>query len=204
MKHVPYITILLSLAALFLHFNAEATEALQWDRNAINSGEFWRVFAGHLTHWTRSHFIWGITVFTFIGGILEAKARGGFVMILALTPLLSHLALARFSPYATYRGLSAIDTSFFAYSLLLVAKHAHQKNQKYTLAACFVVLVCFIAKLAYELAQQTPVFAGSLGTEVSVATITHLAGFLCACIALVFNLTAIGHRLRTSKTLSNT
>jgi hypothetical protein len=66
---------LLALAAVAATFTAPVAMAL--DREALASGQLWRLWTGHLVHWNLSHLIWDGLTFGGLAWLLDRLAPRG-------------------------------------------------------------------------------------------------------------------------------
>lgn len=181
----PVCTLAITLLSLSSFLLPNLDKSLEWNRAAISNGEFWRIFTGHITHWTSSHLIWDTLVFVILGLILEKKSRPTFVALLILSPLSAHIALQFYSSFELYRGLSAIDTSLYTLGLYFTISRGHQSQNKTLCAFGYLGLLAMFSKISYELILREPVFADNLGTEIQVATVTHMSGFLTTVLIVI-------------------
>ncbi|MCH6257045.1 rhombosortase [Puniceicoccaceae bacterium K14] len=182
MKKLPYFTLGLAGLSTLIQIFPAFQHLFQWDRTAIAEGEIWRIVTGHLSHWTPSHFAWDLIVFIILGLILEQRSRKTLILSTLTTIALSHIALSYFSEYIHYRGLSAIDTAFFAHGLLLWASHSFRSRNIASGTLSLIAFIGMILKTIIELRHPDPIFSSSLGQGINVATITHIAGLSSAIL----------------------
>ncbi len=77
---VPWFTLALSLRlVIVLILFGGAAEALIFDRDAIASGEIWRLITAHLTHIDTMHLVWNLGAFAVMGSILETQFKLPFL-----------------------------------------------------------------------------------------------------------------------------
>lgn len=157
----------LTIAAAVL---AAAMLPVSW-LELTRGGEPWRWVTGHLVHWSHEHLLWDLLAFVALGIACERRHRAAFHATLAASALLIPLAVWIFAPgILAYRGLSGIDSALF---VLLLTLH----RSRITL-----VLGCaFLAKMAFEMATGSTVFAGDLGGAVPVP-VAHVAGAVAALL----------------------
>lgn len=177
----PYLTLTLSAAVLALTF-WPGGELLQWDRSAILArGEVWRVFSGHMAHWTPGHLLWDLLAFAALGAAVERIGRG----LLACTLILSSLAVSLpllFDPeLAFYRGLSGVDSALFALLLVLHGFYRRQTSSR-AWGLPLVLLALFLGKSAYEFATGETLFVAPSGTF-TPSPEAHLLGAATGALA---------------------
>lgn len=108
----PSASALLALAALALIYAPPGLiDLLAYDRQAILSGQWWRLWSGHLVHYSISHALIDGVMLLLCGSVLEALI-GTRRLCLALcwaAPLIALLLLLAVPDMTHYRGLSALD-----------------------------------------------------------------------------------------------
>ena len=100
--------LLLALILLLALFSIEVTPWLQFDRNAIHAGEWWRIWTGHLLHTNSWHLLMnlaGLVVITMLHGNYYQRWQFFFILVIGFT--LISLGLLFWSPaIGLYVGLS--------------------------------------------------------------------------------------------------
>ena len=127
------------------------TGMLQFDRQAINDGQLWRLFTGHYTHWNWDHLIWDALALI-IGGLicLRISRAHTFIMLIASPLALSGFMIVFHPEVDLYRGLSGLGCTLAAYATLhfLTTTH-HEKNWKGFLFFTSILLA-FLVKTFFE------------------------------------------------------
>jgi len=121
-----------------------APEAAELTRSGLARGELWRLFTGHLSHFSLYHFVVDAGTFAILGSIVERRLGAGrWALLLSASALLISLAFLGLEPsLESYRGLSGLDCAAFAAALILEART--HRGMAILLAAGFA------AKLAFE------------------------------------------------------
>jgi len=136
-----------------------AGEVLQFDRAAIASGELWRNFTGHFTHWSNEHLAWDLLVFFGLGCLCEQLNRMQFVAVLAAAAILIPLGLWLWaSDFQTYRGLSGLDTALFAMLAAITLRSAFGERNWVLASMIGMLLVCLVGKTLFELVSGGTMF----------------------------------------------
>ena len=176
-KRTPFVTLILAAIALAIHVLPGAATWLQFDRVAIASGECWRLFSGHLTHWNTDHLFWDLLMFVVLGVLIEARSRTSLLWtILLATLIIATVAWLRGPGVQTYRGLSGIDTALFVFlacSMIIEAIHLRQWHQ------CIVpgvLLVLAMGKFGYEAVTGSTLFVDNQSADFVVFLEAHLVG----------------------------
>jgi len=117
----PSASALLALVALALVYApSELTDWLAYDRQAILSGQWWRLWSGHLVHYSAWHALVDATMLLLCGYVLEPLigTRRLCVALRWSAPLIALLLLLTVPALAYYRGLSALDVMMAAMALV--------------------------------------------------------------------------------------
>lgn len=117
----PSASALLALVALALVYAPpELMDWLAYDRQAILSGQWWRLWSGHLVHYSAWHALVDATVLLLCGSVLEPLigTRRLCVTLSWGAPLIALLLLLTVPALAYYRGLSALDVMMATMALV--------------------------------------------------------------------------------------
>lgn len=110
----PWATSILAAAALLAHCWPAATRAWQWQRELL-AAEPWRLFTGHLTHWSAEHLLWDLLILLVAGAAVESLGRGRWVLSVAGSAVLISVGLWHWQDeMQIYRGLSGLDSALVA------------------------------------------------------------------------------------------
>jgi hypothetical protein len=150
------------------------------ERDAVQAGELWRIWSGHLWHGSAVLAIWDLTAIALLGSWVEHRSRAELLAVLGLAPLLSGAAVLVLRPdLASYQGSSALASALLVTECLrLLGREQHGIARGVALLA----LVGFGVKVMFESAGlwTSPALAGATALE-SVA-VAHLAGALAGAL----------------------
>jgi rhomboid family GlyGly-CTERM serine protease len=157
------------------------TELLVYDRQAILSGEVWRIVTAPLVHFSASHFFWNALVFAAAGFAITAERYRGFVTVCILAAVLPGvLSLLTLPELERYGGLSGLATGAAAYFCLCSA--LTKRKQRFIWVA---ILICMAAKIAVEAATSSLVFVQAGNEPFRVLPLAHIAGYSGALITVM-------------------
>lgn len=110
---VPWVTLTVSLTSLVLLLLGDAARsALIYEREAIDAGEWWRLWTGHLVHADALHLFWNLSAFASLAGHYEIAPEGGRSRLLAMlgasATLIGAGLYTLFPGWAVYSGLSGV------------------------------------------------------------------------------------------------
>ena len=72
-----------ALMAVTVHLVPGSAQWLQYDRQAVLAGAWWRCLTGHLVHWNTEHLVWDLLMFVVLGYLIERQSRWPAVVALA-------------------------------------------------------------------------------------------------------------------------
>ena len=177
-------TITLCGVALLLHFTPAIAGVLQLDFDAVASGELWRLWTGHLTHYDASHLFWDLLMFACLGIACEQRGRRQYIIGLGVLAIgISTCVGLWCEQIQVYRGLSGIDTGLFVWLAGMQISAAYQRKDHESVAFWLLPVIGLIGKLAYESATHQTLFVDS--SDFVPLVQSHVAG---AIIGLSFAL----------------
>jgi len=186
----PWATALVVALALLVWCRPAGADALAYDRAAILRGEIWRLWSGHLVHFSASHLFWDLLAVGLTGVWIElAGFRGGRWLWVIAPPLISLLLLLGEPTLSRYGGLSAMATACVVFACLGELRHPEAKR-----AAWWTILALVAAKVGWEFYTGATIFARFNGSTVRAIPLSHAAG---AAAAVVVSL--ISNRRGTNK-----
>lgn len=146
---------------------------LQWDHQAIISGEWWRIVTGNFTHTNLYHLIMNIFGLWIIGFIFRAQleSRSLLLIILGISTAIGSLLLL--TDLSLYVGLSGVLHGLFGFYAL---KEYHSGRQ-----SSLYLVIGLLIKILWEQNFGSPTGTQSL-IDAPVALNAHLFGTLSGLI----------------------
>lgn len=164
----PIWTLALISVAVTTWLCPAAATALVQERNAVDQGQWWRLFTGNLIHYSTNHLVWNCLAIGITGALLESRHRKETVTCLILSTLLIgpglHLCLEQMTCYA---GLSGIATAMVTCLILLNIG---------TGWIWWIVLLALAAKLLADQLLPGFGFASFSAADVRSVPLAHLLG----------------------------
>ncbi|HET8577679.1 MAG TPA: rhombosortase [Methylomirabilota bacterium] len=144
---------------------------LEWDRQAIEAGQYWRLLTGHSVHWSLAHLGWDAVAFVMLGAGCERLAPRRFLACSLVSAVLIGLGLWQLRPdLAAYRGLSGVDSALFT---MLAATRLRAGEKAVPILA---YLVLFTGKLCFEALTGSALFVPVQLVGATPVPLAHLIG----------------------------
>jgi rhomboid family GlyGly-CTERM serine protease len=164
----------LTAAAAVIHLLPTAfSTALQFERTALDAGEWWRLFTAHVTHFGSNHFIWDAAVFLAFGTVCEFASRWRTALTLGVASIAISFAVWLWQPqFAIYRGLSGLDSALFGMFAADLLRRKDPISRILGVVGTFAV----VTKCMFESATGSTAFAS--GDGYVPVPLAHVVGFL--------------------------
>jgi rhomboid family GlyGly-CTERM serine protease len=189
------VTITVSLLVLLIHFVPAFNDLLQFDFDAVASGQWWRIWTGHLTHFGSEHLFWDLLMFIGLAGACEQTRSRQMVPALALMAGGISLAVQIFCVDVTiYRGLSGIDTGLFVWFAGMRLLKSVDNRDPLSGLLWAVPFVGLIGKLLFEAATGQTLFVDS--TNFVPLVESHLAGVVIGILLCLYGRSANSAMMR--------
>ena len=191
-QRLPWITISVCLAAWLVWMLPTALQSIFiYDRSAIIQGQAWRLWTGHLVHFTPSHLGWNLTAFVLAASWCErANFPHARWFVLLAPPSVSLVLLAFDSRLQLYGGLSGLITSVVAFCCVSEWRFSGPTRRRFWL----LVLTLLVLKILGEYYSGMSAFVRLEGTYIQVAPISHLSGL---CIGIIFAILPVTHERKS-------
>jgi rhomboid family GlyGly-CTERM serine protease len=170
------LTCLVSLAATVIGLWPGSGTVLQLEHSAIASGQWWRLFTGHLTHWSGEHLFWDLLMFALLGMIAERRSKGGFAICLAAAAVVISVGMLLSSPLS-YRGLSGLATTAFVFLAAGMLREQIAAGHRWGTAILAGLILGLAAKIGYEFWTGQCILVSAAGSF-TPAPLAHVLGAL--------------------------
>ena len=158
-RSFPWLTAGLVAAGLAVSAWPGAASTLEFRRDLVLDGEFWRLFTGQLVHWTRRMALLDLGAVLLLGCWLESRSRPVLMAILVAGSALTGGGILLLTGVATYRGASGMASALFVGTSLALFRQAPNAGSRVA-AALFLLL--FSAKTIWEVTTGQALAAGRL------------------------------------------
>jgi len=172
----PVITVLVVAGSLAVFLLPDAAPWFVFDRERVLAGQAWRLVTGHAVHFSTSHALFNIFMFTVVGSWLERRNRPRYVWLIGLTTLAGSLYFMAFMPQmARYGGLSGLVSAAIVYLCLREMRQGGFGGMVWV-----GILLLFAAKVCYEITVGQGVFASPSAIPFEVVPAVHITGAIVA------------------------
>ena len=181
-EHVPALTLLIVGVSMSTYSFPQISELLVYDRQAILSGELWRLLTAPCVHFSASHMFWNLAVFGAAGCAIEAAGYRGLWLVCGFAAGIPSLIFLQTLPeLERYGGLSGLATGAVAYFCLCRAFKTRR-----TRTIWLVILAVTGTKILVEVAMDAPIFVQTDRILFRVLPSVHIFGYLGALAAIVW------------------
>ena len=170
--------IILAAGALLIQCIPSLAFSLQWNREVSPAIGAITALTGHLTHWSWSHFTWDIAAFLGLSFAAIALTPGRYAVCLILSAVFIPVEIFLLQPeFATYRGLSGIDSALFG---LIIAGLWKSGGLLRWMSA--VGFFGFFGKTLYEATTGDTLFVEREVSDFIPVTSAHIVGMICGTV----------------------
>ena len=176
------VTLLISALAIIIYCFPGLSGLFIYDRQAILSGELWRLFTAPFVHFSGSHIFWNVLVFSVAGFAVSAAKFPCFWIVCGLSiSLPGHVFLLTMPDMACYGGFSGPATGAAAYFCLCSLFRTGREKGIWAL-----ILFIMIIKIFIESALGESIFAQAEEVPFRVIPGAHIAGYLVAIATVLW------------------
>jgi rhomboid family GlyGly-CTERM serine protease len=179
MKRIPYLSMLLTAAALGIHIHHSLRPHLLYTRAALQGGDLWRLVSCHWVHLNTDHLLWSALTFFLLGSICEIMDRIRTVATLAIAAVFIPIAVWIVMPHLeVYGGLSGLDCSLYSLVIgLFIKREWHIQNWVWILFYT-IMLALLPFKIIYEMTSGLTIFVNNIHINMVPVPLSHLVGGL--------------------------
>ena len=193
---IPSVSLLLGSLAVPAFLLSWCGTALEYSRQALAGGEFWRLVTCHWTHFSSDVFLWDLVAFVFLGAACERRDRQSYLVCLGAAAFLIPAVIWIFMPGLDfYRGLSGLDSALFGLLTVTLLREGIESGDRRRIVSVAFFTLFFLGKVTWETVGGGAVFAASTGTGVVPIPLAHAVG-LAIGIATGLKMKVPGRRLR--------
>ena len=168
----PIATRAIALVSAVIFCLPVLNSGLIYNRDRILHGQIWRVWTGHLVHYSSSHFLWNLVIFVAAGCWLELiRPRSARWFYLACPPVIAFTLLIGEPALEIYAGLSGLASGVLVFLAFVQLSENNAEPTWFWVGVFGLVMV----KIALETVTGAPLlvhdFAGF-----RVVPLAHISG----------------------------
>ena len=176
-RRAPFASLLLTVAAVVIHFFFSLRVQLLYDRTALGHHELWRLLTCHWVHLSWDHLLWSAMTFLGLGFLCEWMDRKRFYATVAVSALLIPAAIWWGMPdLKAYGGLSGLDCALYALLMVRLIRREIRSRSCFWVAMFALLLVGLIAKITYESITGLTIFVSNHQSGMVPVPLAHLVG----------------------------
>lgn len=183
-KRGPWVSLLLTAAAVVIHYFHSLRPQLLYTRTALIDGDFWRIVSCHWVHLNTDHLLWSAMTFLALGSLCEMMDRKKFMISIGVSAVIIPLVIWFAMPDLNiYGGLSGLDCSLYALLAALFIKREWRIRNWNWVVIYMILLGLLLAKIVYEMATGLTIFVDNAHTNMTPVPLSHLVGGLVGIAA---------------------
>ena len=177
LKRMPYISLLLTAAALIIHIFHSLRPQLVYTRTALAEGNLWRLISCHWVHLNTDHLLWSALTFWVLASICEIMDRPKMVLTVGISAFFIPCAIWIAMPgLEVYGGLSGLDCALYSLLVVLFLKRERGAQNWIWFGFFAIMLVLLPAKVIYEMSTGLTIFVNNRHTDMVPVPLSHLIG----------------------------
>jgi rhomboid family GlyGly-CTERM serine protease len=176
-RRIPCVSLLLTVAAVIIHFSYSLRIHLLYDQSALGHYELWRLITCHWVHLSTDHLFWSAATFFVLGSVCEIMNPKKYYAVVGISAIAIPIIIWWGLPdLMIYGGLSGLDCAL--YSLLMVLFIEREIRCRCWIWVAFFALLLggLVAKIIYETATGLTIFVGNTHTNMVPVPLAHLVG----------------------------
>ncbi len=175
-RPVPWFTALIVLLTLLAWFFPVVSGMLIFDRTAILHGQIWRLWTGHVCHFSGSHLLWDLLATALASAWIEMAAFPGRRCLWLMAPPFISVALLLSEPALQfYGGLSGLATAGMTFACLGELRRPDSNRRFWQ-----IILALVAVKTGWEFFSGETLFARFGSAPVRAVPLSHAAGAAAA------------------------
>ena len=139
---IPYVSLLMGVAALIIHVCHPVRPHLIYMREAVDGYEWWRILTCHLVHLNADHLLWSGVTFLILGSLCELIDRKVYSGVLLLSAVFIPLGIRIGMPALdVYGGLSGLDCAIYGLLAVWFVKRELREENRVWAMICMILFI---------------------------------------------------------------
>ena len=181
---MPFVSMLLTAAALVIHYFHSLRPRLLYMRSAVHDGDYWRILSCHWVHLNTEHLLWSAMTFLVLGSFCEIMDRKKYMISIVISAIMIPIVIWFAMPSLNnYGGLSDLDCSLYALLAVLFIK-LEWRVRNWVWVIIYTILLGFLpAKIIFEMVSGSTIFVDNTHSNMVPVPLSHLVGGLVGTAA---------------------
>jgi len=176
-RRIPCVSLLLTVAAVIIHFSYSLRIQLLYGRSALVHHELWRLITCHWVHLSTDHLFWSAATFLVLGSLCEIMDPKRYYAVVGISAISIPIVIRWGLPdLMIYGGLSGLDCALYSLLMVLFIKREMQSRSWIWVTLFSLLLGGLVAKIIYETATGLTIFVGNTHTNMVPVPLAHLVG----------------------------
>lgn len=176
-RRTPCASLLLTVAAVIIHFSYRLRIQLLYDRSALAHHELWRLITGHWVHLSTDHLFWSAATFLVLGSLCEIMYPKRYYAAVGISAIAIPIVIWWGMPdLMIYAGLSGLDCALYSLLMVLLIRREIRSRSWIWVALFSLLLGGLIAKIIYETTTGLTIFVANSHTSMTPVPLAHLVG----------------------------
>ena len=176
-RRLPCVSLLLTLAAVIIHFSYGLRVQLLYDRSALAHHELWRLITCHWVHLSTDHLFWSAATFFVLGSLCEIMDPKRYYATIGISIISIPIIIWWGMPdLLIYAGLSGLDCALYSLLMVLLIRREIRSRSWIWVALFSLLLGGLIAKIIYEIITGLTIFVANTHTDMTPVPLAHLVG----------------------------
>ena len=186
-RRLPCVSLLLTVAAVIIHFSYNLRVQLLYDRSALFHHELWRLITCHWVHLSTDHLFWSAATFFVLGSLCEIMAPKKHYATVGISVISIPIVIWWGMPdLMIYAGLSGLDCALYSLLMILFIRREIRSRSSIWVALFSLLLGGLVAKIIYETTTGLTIFVANAHTDMTPVPLAHLVGGCVGFFAGVF------------------
>jgi rhomboid family GlyGly-CTERM serine protease len=176
-RRIPWVSLLLALAAAIIHLSYSLRIQMLYDRSAPVHHELWRLITCHWVHLSTDHLFWSAATFFLLGSLCEIMGPKKYYAAVGISAISIPIVIRWGMPnLLIYGGLSGLDCALYSLLMVLFIKREIRSRSWIWVAFFALLLGGLAAKIIYESATGLTIFVGNTQTNMVPVPLAHIVG----------------------------
>ncbi len=176
-RRIPWVSLLLTVAAGIIHFSYSLRMQLLYDRSALAHRELWRLITCHWVHLSTDHLFWSTTTFLVLGSLCEIINPKRFYAVVGISTIAIPMVIWWGMPgLMIYGGLSGLDCALYSLLMILFIKREIRSRSWIWVVVFSLLLGGLVAKIIYETTTGLTIFVANTNNNMVPVPLAHLVG----------------------------